>query len=70
MDVETLKAFFMWCTIINVALLSVPFLFCACTGNLIYRIHGKWFPIPRETFTVVLYSFNGHLQDFHFHLQP
>ncbi len=59
MDVETLRAFFMWCTIINVVLLSISFVFCAFTGDFVYRMHGKWFPMPKETFTVVLYSFLG-----------
>ena len=59
MDVETIRAFFMWCTIINMALLIISFLFCASIGNFIYRFHGKWFPMPRETFNVVLYSYLG-----------
>ena len=59
MDIETLRAFFMWCTILNVALLAVSFAFCACAGDWVYRIHSKWFPIPREAFNVVLYSFIG-----------
>ncbi len=59
MDVETLRAFFMWCTIINMALLAISFLFCAFAGDLVYRVQCRWFPMPRETFNVVLYSFLG-----------
>ena len=59
MDVETLRSFFMWCTIINMALLMLSFLLIAALGNFVYRVHGKWFPMPRETFNVVLYSYLG-----------
>ena len=59
MEIETVRDFFMWCTIINVALLSLSILLCSCTGDWVYRMHTKWFPMPRETFTVVLYSFLG-----------
>jgi len=59
MDIETLRAFFMWCTILNIALLTLSFVFCVCAGDWVYRIHSKWFPIPRDVFNVVLYSFIG-----------
>ena len=59
MEIETVRDFFMWCTVINAAMLALSILFCAFAGNLAYRMHGKLFPMPRETFTVVLYSFLG-----------
>ena len=59
MDMELLTKFFMWCSILNLALLMFSFLMLAFAGDLIYRIHGRWFPMPRETFNVVLYSFIG-----------
>jgi hypothetical protein len=59
MDIQTLTKFFMWCTILNVALLSLSSLFCLCAGNWVYRIHSKWFSISRETFNVAIYSFLG-----------
>jgi hypothetical protein len=27
--------------------------------DLVYRTQNKWFPIPRETFNVIYYSFLG-----------
>ncbi|MGB2866560.1 MAG: DUF6868 family protein [Sedimentisphaerales bacterium] len=57
MDIITVKTFFMWCTIINGALLVLSFLICAFAGDWIYGIHSKWFPISRETFHVAIYSF-------------
>jgi hypothetical protein len=59
MDVQMLTRFFMWCTILNIGLLVLSFLILAFAGDFVYKIHGKWFPMPRETFNVVLYSFLG-----------
>ena len=59
MDIQMLTSFFMWCTILNMGLLVSSFLILAFAGDFVYMIHGKWFPMPRETFNVVLYSFIG-----------
>ena len=64
MDIETVRAFFMWCAIINAALLALSFVILALAGDWVYRMHSKWFPIPRETFNVVIYSFLGFLKIF------
>ncbi len=59
MDIDSIRAFFMWCTILNVALLSLSSLMCICAGDWLWRIHSKWFSISRETFNVAIYSFLG-----------
>ena len=59
MDIDSIRAFFMWCTILNFALLSLSSLICICAGDWAYRIHSKWFSISRETFNVAIYSFLG-----------
>ena len=59
MDIDSIRAIFMWCTILNVALLSLSSLICVCAGDCVYRIHSKWFSISRETFNVAIYSFLG-----------
>ena len=59
MDIEAIRAFFMLCTIINVALLAISFLMCASLGDWIYRIHSRWFPMTREAFNVAIYSILG-----------
>ena len=59
MDIQTLTAFFMWCTILNVALLVLSGLICLCAGDWVYGIHSKWFSVSRETFNVAIYSFMG-----------
>lgn len=59
MNIYAFRPFFMWCTIINGALLVLSFLICAFEADRIYRIHSRWFPISREAFNVAIYSFLG-----------
>ena len=59
MDIQTLTAFFMWCSIINGALLLFWTIMLILTPDLVYRTQSKWFPLSRETFNVVIYSFIG-----------
>ena len=59
MDIQTLTRFFMGCTIINGVLLGIWTTMCILAPDLVYRTQSKWFPIPRETFNVVIYSFLG-----------
>ena len=59
MDIATVRAFFMWCTILNGGLLILSFLFCTFAGDWVYRMHSKWYPISRDAFNVVIYSFIG-----------
>ena len=59
MDIQTLTRFFMWCTIMNGALLIFWTTMCLLAPDLVYRLQSKWFPIPREIFNVVMYSFLG-----------
>jgi hypothetical protein len=64
MDIQTLTTFFMWCTIINGALLVLWTTVCMLAPDLVYRVQSKWFPIPRETFDVVFYAFLGVFKTF------
>ena len=59
MDIETLTAFFMWCTIINGAMLVFSGIMIILAQDFVYSMHSKWFHIPRESFNVILYSFLG-----------
>ena len=43
----------------NMGLLMLSFLILVFAGDFVYRIHSKWFPMQRETFNVVVYSFIG-----------
>ena len=59
MDIQTLTTFFMWCTIINGSIFALWTIMLILTPDLVYRTQNKWFPIPRETFNVIIYSFLG-----------
>ena len=59
MDLQILTTFFMWCTIINGALLTLWITMFMLAPDLVYRTQSKWFPFPRETFNVVFYAFLG-----------
>lgn len=62
MDLETLRAFFGWCTVINGGLLIFAFLICAMAGDWVYRMHSRWFRIPRETLDRTIYCFLGAMK--------
>ena len=62
MDIQTLTTFFMWCTILNGALLVISALMCLVAMDWVYNMHNKWFKISRETFNVAMYSFLGFLK--------
>ncbi|MEN8211626.1 MAG: DUF6868 family protein [Thermodesulfobacteriota bacterium] len=59
MDIQKLKSFFMWCTIINGIFLVFSIVLCVLIPDLIYTIHGKLFHITHETLDVLVYSFLG-----------
>ena len=59
MDIQTLTIFFNWCTIINGSILMLWAEFTMFAPDLGYRTQSIWFPIPRETFNVVIYVFLG-----------
>ena len=57
MDIQTLTTFFMWCTIMNGVLLVGGSAFFVFAPNFVYRKKTKFFPMPRETFNALVYSF-------------
>ena len=59
MNIQTLTTFFMWCTIINGGLLAFRTILLILAPNFVYRTQRIWFPIPRETFNLVMYAFLG-----------
>jgi hypothetical protein len=44
---------------LNLGLLMFSFLLLAFAGDFIYRIHSKYFPMSRDRFNSVIYSFIG-----------
>ena len=59
MNIETLKAFFMWNSLIHFCLLMIAALIIANGATLAYSIHSRWFKISREAFDIAIYSFLG-----------
>lgn len=59
MDLETLRAFFGWCTIINGGLLTFSSLLLMFAGDLVFKLHARWFPMPRENFNGAIYHAIG-----------
>ena len=59
MDIQTLTKFFMWCTILNVGLLTLSSIMCVCFADFSYQMNNRFFSISREAFNVVLVGFIG-----------
>ncbi len=59
MNITIMRTFFMWCTILNGALLAFSFLIFASAGDSVYQMHSKWYPMPREALNVAIYSLMG-----------
>lgn len=59
MDIPTLTDFFMWMTILNGAIFSYWAAVCMFAPDWVYAMQARWFPLPRETFNVVIYGFLG-----------
>ena len=53
---DPLLDFLLWSSVINLGLLMLSFLAFSLGGNFIYRIHGKWYDIPKEEFNAIIYS--------------
>ena len=62
MDLHAVRSFFMWCTILNGGLLLLTSLVLLCAGDFVYRLHGRWFPVGREAFSVARYCFVGFMK--------
>ena len=57
MDINALQRFFMWCTIINGAWFVFAAMICVFAADWVFRMQSKWFPISRDAYNVVIYSF-------------
>jgi hypothetical protein len=57
MDINALQRVFMWCTIINGAWFVFAAMICVFADDWVFRMQSKWFPVSRDAFNVVIYSF-------------
>ncbi len=56
MELETIRAFFAWCSVINMGLLLWWALFLLLAHDWTYRLHSKWFKISIEQFDAIHYA--------------
>ena len=56
MTLYMLRDFFMWCSVINLGLFFLSFLFFRFAHDFIFRYHGKWYKLPEEKFNAIYYS--------------
>jgi hypothetical protein len=54
--IEKAAFFFGWCTVINLVVLLLWFLAFSRAHDLLYRVHGRWFRISKETFDAMHYA--------------
>ncbi len=59
MTLQTLREFFMWCTILTGGIYALSAVICIFAVDWIHRAQSRWLSIPRETLAVVLYAFLG-----------
>ena len=59
MDINIMRAFFKWCTIINGGLLVFSSLFMLFAGDMVFGLHGKLIPITWDNFNVAIYILLG-----------
>jgi hypothetical protein len=57
MTIDTLREFFMWCTVINLGLFAWTAIMCATCRGFIVRVHGKMFGLSEATINSMLYGF-------------
>lgn len=56
MNIETIRSFLLWCSLVNYAVLLVWFLVFIAAHDFIYRLHGKWFRLSVEQFDALNYG--------------
>jgi hypothetical protein len=56
MELETIRAFFAWCSVINLVLLLWWAFFLLFAHDWTYRMHSKWFRISVEKFDAIHYA--------------
>lgn len=56
MNIETLRSFFLGCTLINYGILIVWYLFFTMGRDALHRLHARWFRLSAETFDAIHYA--------------
>jgi hypothetical protein len=56
MSIAIVHEVLLWCTVLNYGVLLVWFLFFLLAHDWLYRLHGRWFQLPREQFDALHYG--------------
>ncbi len=56
MELETIRSFLAWCSVINIGLLLWWWGWFALAHDFVYRLHGRWFKMPVERFDAIHYG--------------
>ncbi|HEY5621092.1 MAG TPA: hypothetical protein VIR77_00685 [Pontiella sp.] len=59
MDIEVLRAFFGWMTLINLAIFALSTVFCIALRRMIQCMHGRMFGLSPEAINAFLYGYIG-----------
>ncbi len=56
MNIEIVRNFLLWCTVINYGMILVWFLFFMLAHNRMYSLHSRWFRLNAEQFDAIHYT--------------
>ncbi len=59
MDIETVRQFFLWCTIINLAMIYLWAGVFVLGRDWLHRFHGRWFRLREDHFDAIHYTLMG-----------
>lgn len=59
MDIETLRVFLGWCSLLNMAVLLAWFLLFIFAKDWVYSLHGKWSTLSKQHFEIIHYCGMG-----------
>ncbi len=59
MNIELLKEFFMWMTVLNAGIIFLQAFLCMGLKNLIGRMHGSMFGISPDAIKTAIYGYLG-----------
>ncbi len=56
MTIDKLTELLMWCSIINIAILLIWWVFICFARDMIHRVHGRWFRLSPQEFDAIHYK--------------
>ena len=62
MDINVVRAFFKWCTILNGALLIFYSLLLRFAGDWVFDVSTQWIPVSQDVFMFLTYGLLGFLK--------